>query len=246
MHSYTPAGQLETGYDQQQHPIANPDSPQLQNLLAASKNAPTGCGQLQFFGEYLHAFEDTFSHRNPDNIPFDAVWTAPILGTQFGIGHGLYDSNPDYTWNVQMGCGLAGCYNWNNNAARTLEMESEVFEKLKAYGDPGKAQDWKDVQKVAEAFNAIQEREKDKTDFKDKFDKLNQALADWNYKAVNEDQTTRAIDLSISDPKNLGKDRYDRTEAEANRNKNLCDKDGKRLKQDDYPGTILPTTECPK
>ncbi|MFZ6864508.1 DUF6765 family protein, partial [Undibacterium sp. Ji67W] len=226
--------------------VANPDSPQLQNLLAASKNAPTGCGQLQFFGEYLHAFEDTFSHRNPDNIPFDAVWTAPILGTQFGIGHGLYDSNPDYTWDVQKGCGVAGCYNWNNNAARTLEMEKEVFAKLQKFGDSSKARSWEEVSVIANEFNHIEEREEDKKDFEKKFKKLNDALAAWDYQAVNKDQSKRAIDLSISDPKNLGKDRYDRTEAEANRNKNLCDKDGKRLKQDDYPGTILPTTECPK
>ena len=219
--------------------VANPDSPQLQNLLAASKNAPTGCGQLQFFGEYLHAFEDTFSHRNPDNIPFDAVWTAPILGTQFGIGHGLYDSNPDYTWNVQMGCGVAGCYNWNNNAARTLEMEKEVFEKLKAYGDPGKAQDWEDVKKIAEAFNAIQEREKDSKNFEEKFKKLNQTLAAWGYQAMKTDGSKRAIDLFTDD-------QYKESLGETKRNQNLCDKDGKRLKQDDYPGTILPTTECTK
>jgi len=141
---------------------------------------------------------------------------------------------------------VAGCYNWNNNAARTLEMEKEVFAKLQKFGDSSKARSWEEVSVIANEFNHIEEREEDGKNFKDKFKKLNDALAAWQYLAVNEDKSTRAIDLSISDKKNLGKDRYDRTEAEANRNKNLCDKDGKRLKQDDYPGTILPTTECQK
>jgi RHS repeat-associated protein len=219
--------------------ITGPSSPQLTNLLNASEKAPTHCGQLQFFGEYLHAFQDTFSHRNPDNIPFDAVWTAPILGTQFGIGHGLYDSNPDYTWNVQNGCGIAGCFNWNNNASRTLEMESEVFYKLKTtFGDSAKAMSWDEVKAVVDQFNNIEEREKDGNNFKHKFDLLNKTLAAWGYQAVNDDKSTRAIDL-------FGQDQYDKGKGEENRNKNLCDKDNTRLKQWDYAGTILPGTECP-
>jgi hypothetical protein len=219
--------------------ITGPSSAQLDNLLGASQKAPTRCGQLQFFGEYLHAFEDTFSHRDPNNIPFDAVWTAPILGTQFGIGHGLYDSNPDYTWNVQNGCGIAGCYNWDNNASRTLEMEAEVFYKLKTqFKGSGKAMDWPDVKKVVEQFNVIEESEGDKKGFKDKFKKLNETLAAWGYKATNADGSERAIDLFTDD-------QYTKEKGAEYRDKNLCDKDGKRLKQWDYLGTILPGTECP-
>ncbi|GAC1421132.1 MAG: hypothetical protein NVSMB6_22790 [Burkholderiaceae bacterium] len=219
--------------------ITGPSSPQLTNLLAASDKAPTRCGQLQFFGEYLHTFRDTFSHRNPENIPFDAVWTVPVLGTQFGIGHGLYDSNPDYTWNVQNGCGLAGCFNWNNNASRTLEMESEVFYKLKTkFGNNIKARSWDEVKAVVDEFNNIEEREKDSKNFEEKFKRLNKALAAWGYQAVNDDKSTRAIDL-------FDKDQYDSGQGAKNRDKYLCDKDNKRLKQGDFTGTILPGTECP-
>ena len=45
---------------------------------------------MQFFGEYLHAFEDTFAHRDQDNDPF---------GVNAGAGHGTHGSHPDYTYN---------------------------------------------------------------------------------------------------------------------------------------------------
>ena len=95
------------------------------------------------------------------------------------------------------------------------------------------------MQKVAEAFNAFQEREDDGNKFNKKFDKLNQALAAWGYQAMKADGSEREIDLFTDD-------QYKESLGETKRNQNLCDKDGKRLKQDDYPGTILPTTECTK
>lgn len=52
------------------------------------------CGNLdlsmQFFGEYLHAYEDTFAHRNNENIPY---------GVNGGFGHALGGTNPDHTYN---------------------------------------------------------------------------------------------------------------------------------------------------
>ncbi|MET3120335.1 RHS repeat-associated protein, partial [Undibacterium sp. GrIS 1.8] len=59
--------------------IQNPSSPQLQALYSyAVPKIEGGCAlvnntSLQFMGEYLHAFEDTFAHRKADNTPFDAV-----------------------------------------------------------------------------------------------------------------------------------------------------------------------------
>ena len=203
-------------------------SPQLSNLLNASINAPTTCGRLQFFGEYLHAFEDTFSHRNKDNKPYDAE------KFDMGIGHGFDLSNPDYTYDDANG--------WNMRSARTLAMEEQVFNALLAkYGDPAAAKNWHDIQAVVAEFNAIQESEESEgaVKFQKKFELLDQKLAEWGYQATNLDGSKQAIDL-------FKDDQYNKDNGETNRIKNLCDKDGKRLKQEDYPGTILPTTECQK
>jgi len=88
-------------------------------------------------------------------------------------------------------------------------------------------------------FNAIKEDEDNKKGFEDKFTLLNQKLAEWGYQATNLDGSKQAIDL-------FKDDQYNKDNGETNRIKNLCDKDGNRLKQEDYPGTILPTTECQK
>ena len=217
--------------------IKNPNSTQLNNLQGASNNAPTNCAKLQLFGEYLHAFEDTFAHRDRDNVPY---------GVNNGFGHGLSEgSHPDYTYDDAPN--VTGPLSWHVRADRTLEMEKEVFEKLKGLGGKNKVMDWdKDVKQIVEEFNAIHEDEGDNQKFAEKFKKLNQTLEAWNYQALNNDNSVRAIDLSMNDQDKPGLDSYDITQAEKNRIKNLCDKNGKRLKVDSYPGTILPKTECPK
>ncbi len=114
--------------------------------MNASLNAPTTCGRLQFFGEYLHAFEDTFSHRNKENKPYDAE------KFEMGIGHGFDLSNPDYTYDDANG--------WSMRSARTLAMEEQVFNTLLAnHGDTAAAKNWNEIQAVVTEFNAIQESE---------------------------------------------------------------------------------------
>jgi hypothetical protein len=54
-------GELQSYIDRR---YKDPINPQLSRLNAAANNALTRCGRAQFFGEYLHAFEDTFSHRD--------------------------------------------------------------------------------------------------------------------------------------------------------------------------------------
>jgi len=201
-------------------------SAQLANLIGASEKAPTGCGQLQFFGEYLHAFEDTFSHRQKNNKPYDA------LDFGLGIGHGLDGHEPDYTYDNDSN-------GWNMRSARTLVMEEEVFNKLKSqFGDSTKAMSWDKVKAVADEFNKTHEDESDKNNFKVKLKILNDALV--GYTVINPDKSTRAIDLT-----DVEKDKYEKGLGDTNRNKNLCDKDGQRLKQWDYAGTMLPGTVCP-
>lgn len=90
----------------------NPVNPQLTRLSGYALSAPTICGKAQLYGEYLHAFQDTFAHRDAENIPYSYVG-GHVAGFHF----------PDHTYN----------YNeWIYNEARTLEMEKEVFTKFKA------------------------------------------------------------------------------------------------------------------
>ena len=91
--------------------VINPVNPQLARLSGYALNAPTTCSKSQFYGEYLHAFEDTFAHRDAENFPYEAR-----------LGHLAGGHNPDHTYNV------AG---WAFNESRTLEMEQEVFAKFK-------------------------------------------------------------------------------------------------------------------
>jgi RHS repeat-associated protein len=211
--------------------ITKHSSTQLDQLLDAAKKAPTRCASLQFFGEYLHTFEDTFAHRDRNNVPF---------GVNNGFGHGSNGSNPDYTYDDAPD--VTGPLSWHVRADRTLKMEEEVFRKLQAYGDPAKAKSWDEVRIVAEHFNKIQESEDNKspdnrTELKEKITFLNAALA--SYTVTNVDGITGSINLN-------GMDRYDASQGAINRDKYLCDKEGNRLTPEDYPGTILPTTDCPK
>jgi hypothetical protein len=90
----------------------NPTSPQLANLLR-----PTGysflseCQRVQFFGEYLHTFADTFSHRDSDNAPYG-----------YRLGHLSANHDADQTFNIR---------EFQRNEARTFEMELEVFNLFK-------------------------------------------------------------------------------------------------------------------
>jgi hypothetical protein len=211
--------------------ITKHSSTQLDQLLDAAKKAPTRCASLQFFGEYLHTFEDTFAHRDRNNVPY---------GVNNGFGHGSNGSSPDYTYDDAPD--VTGPLSWHVRADRTLKMEEEVFRKLQAYGDPVKAKSWDEVKAVAEEFNKIQESEDNKspdnlTGLKEKITFLNAALA--SYTVTNVDGITESINLD-------GMDRYDTSQGRINRDKYLCDKEGNRLTPEDYPGTILPTTDCPK
>ena len=205
--------------------INNPSNPQLDRLIAAVQRAPTRCASLQFFGEYLHAFEDTFAHRNYKNEP---------IAVKGGIGHFGNWEEPDKTYN---GWGIDSVWPWvnyNTREARTLEMEKEVFAKMEAFKAPtSKAVSLSQLEPILKQFNAIKESG---TDFGDKIKKLNDALKQFGITQPN----GQAIDLT-----NPESGAYKLNQAEKNRNQFLCDKNGKRLNQTDYQGTILPKGSVP-
>ncbi|QYG06665.1 RHS repeat-associated core domain-containing protein [Janthinobacterium sp. PAMC25594] len=86
--------------------IVNPGSPQLARLLNASNFAKTdpnaNChSSAQLFGEYLHALEDTFAHRDR----FNNSYSATTFG--LGAGHLTGGEHPDYSFNHDV-VGLPG------------------------------------------------------------------------------------------------------------------------------------------
>jgi RHS repeat-associated protein len=91
--------------------ILNPTNPQLTRLRSYAMNAINRCQQAQFYGEYLHAYEDTFAHRDPSNTSY-----SPEFG-HLGGRH-----SPDLTYNTP---------GWTVNARRTYEMEAAVFRSLR-------------------------------------------------------------------------------------------------------------------
>lgn len=225
---------ITTGSDLQSYVdrrIVMPASPQLQRLLDASNFAKTdpnaNClSSAQLFGEYLHAFEDTFAHRDRFNEPYAATTGG------LGIGHLMGSKDPDYTYNHPT-LEIAGIpiAPWDNNEARTLEMETEVFSKLKAFSNPANHQESSinTITYTLKVFNAFQASE-ESANIGDKVAILNNALQYLGYSG---------IDLTYQQ----GRDAYSDNQAATNRDDALS-----RLTPSDYVGTILPrgTSPLPK
>jgi hypothetical protein len=197
--------------------------------------------ELQFFGEYLHAFQDTFGHRDANNIPIDV---------QNGIGHGSYDSNPDYTYNhvaLFDFLPLPGHVNWNNNEARTLQMEKEIFAKMKQFAT---GQDVISAEKISEKafyeflaeFNDLEEDEGNKKYVKgDNSNPLRPKAPSGAKIKLLQDTLNKWFGTGVIDITNFNNAAYNETEAANNRNNFLC-VNGKPLDQKVYEGTILPTS----
>ncbi|MES2205904.1 MAG: hypothetical protein V4525_03795 [Pseudomonadota bacterium] len=93
----------------------------------------------------MHAFEDTFGHRNQNNN---------TISVNDGFGHGGYGSDPDYTYNH-----FSFPLIWKYNENRTIEMEKEVYEKIKSEFNLKNAPTFNTFQSDLEKFNAIRENE---------------------------------------------------------------------------------------
>ncbi len=223
-------------------------SAQLNRLLAASVEAgvsrdpsesePKGkeanpCAKFQFLGEYIHAFADTFSHRNRLDLPFDAL----VIGQ--GVGHGLHLSEPDYTYND----GVNSNISWETREARTLAAEKAVFNKLTEYGT-GKGVSWEQVEGTVIAFNQILEHGEDE-DMPRKKALLEAKLNDLlNNLLIDPRRLDGSVITSINftDVKTKPEkfDGFSASLAASTRTKNLAG-----LKESDYPGTCLPGgTKC--
>jgi len=189
-----------------------PDNPQLRRLMNASNKAPTPCAKAQFFGEFLHAFEDTFAHRTQTNEP---------IKLNLNTGHLWWGHSPDVTYNHYVSSPEKWFFinepgDWNQNEDRTLEMEKEVFEKLKDYANKNGAkaavqpnENFSDLKVFLEAWNA------EKNDYAKILMLNNQLMIGYGIDpmpAFNKDCAGAKRDAFIGG-----------------------------LKQNDYDGTILPT-----
>ncbi len=151
----------QDGWDRSSNPVdryLNPQNPQITALheyatTSASRTPetePTPCARAQLYGEYLHAFMDTFSHRDANNVPYGARG-----------GHLSGGENPDNTYNHVDMFGR----NWQYNEARTVAMERAVFEQLQrdfgrqAVDRDGFPIDWSYMEVTLQEFNRDQTTE---------------------------------------------------------------------------------------
>ncbi|MFP6819696.1 DUF6765 family protein, partial [Acinetobacter sp.] len=144
--------------------------PQLKTLTK-NYNKAAECGNLnlsmQFFGEYLHAFEDTFAHRDQNNDPF---------GVNIGVGHGTHGSHPDYTYNhdakFNLPNNLVGYDSWSVNETRSAIAQEQTYKKLVEYrrnilkipDSQTKTVPWNQLKAYLAIYNAIPDNLEPKKD----------------------------------------------------------------------------------
>lgn len=181
-------------------------------------------------GEFLHAFMDTYGHRDRDNVP---------IGINAGAGHLAYGHDPDLTYNHTnpirgRGGAIVGQDRWNNNEARTLTMEQNTYNQIVLYMTQqnfyasgraaGEAMDFTALMSTLTTFNRTPEDEHNTDGFNTNASLKREALDDF----------LRKNGLPPIPP-------YDVYLACENRKVNLGG-----LSQAAYPGAILGTpSTCP-
>jgi RHS repeat-associated protein len=165
--------------------LQNPGNPQITRLrTAANTNLrtsanPSGsspCMRVQLFGEFLHAFQDTFGHRDQNNAP---------INVNGGLGHLAYGHEPDRTYNdtTYITAFPSAIGDWSNREARTLQMERETFAQIQrnfgttASDRNGMPVEFSDIQAALQRFNGTRENDGDGTGFDGKQRILNEELA---------------------------------------------------------------------
>jgi RHS repeat-associated protein len=232
---------------------------QLFKLFTAYDKAPADCAKRVFFGEMLHALADTFSHADENNTPYKGVQIFNL-----GLGHGLNDSDPDYTFNhwghgaivnklfgnVQPGPNN-GATHWATNADRTLLAEQAMFDQFTSQSTWARSGGvgFVDIQDTLIAFNATGESEQydyvfnlDGTHTRTKHADVDHGdVTAINFyfakklDILNSKLKALGFDIDLTDP-NWG---YSAVTAAQARDKALGN-----LKCADYPGVILPAGKC--
>ena len=219
--------------------ILNPTSSQLDNLWKPAFDGMLSvCTRSQLFGEYMHAFADTFSHRDQKNVPFYFTSTA---------GHGLYNHDPDQTYNIR---------DFQNNEMRTLEMAKETFQWMQSFGGSAASVSWDVLAPMVTSFSIIGKQEgvnanrwqdlTNTTDFearKQRESKSKQQFLDQQLQMLGLGRLTPAVADKDGNLKLL---EYDKAFAQYQRSKNLRGlahlihtQSGKRA----FEGILLPSDQ---
>ncbi|MEZ5652496.1 MAG: DUF6765 family protein [Burkholderiaceae bacterium] len=221
-------------------PLSNPNSPQLERLMSAALANDDPCARAHLLGEFVHAFQDTFSHRDESNRPYSP--TDPILN--LGVGHGADMHDPDWTFNhtnrqwfeaVPAPSGVAwvphidtpdgqariNYSDWNVNEDRTLQMERDLHALLSRFGDANQAVPFEMIEDVLRDFNATREWDREGINhaesFPGKLSILEGELEALGYQV--DSSTVRFLSGPNGEPATA---QYNRQRAIDNRNSALC------------------------
>jgi len=219
--------------------LANPSSPQLDRLMNAALGGANPCAQAHLLGEFVHAFQDTYSHRDHENRPYDPV----VDFLSLGLGHLRHMHDPDWTFNhinsirpepvmLPTGIGVIPRYetpdgsprfsyvDWNVNEDRTLQMERDLHALLSKFGNPRDAVPFEMIEDTLREFNATQEWQRhgqaDAVSFPRKLEMLEMELELIGYEIDSE--RVRFVSRGNSDATVP----YRRGDAEANRTMAVC------------------------
>jgi len=103
--------------------VWEPLNDQTSTLLGYATNADNPCLKAQFFGEFMHAYQDTFGHRDRDNVPYAAF-----------LGHAIAGTQPDLTYNDPYDYdGSPLTHGWYVRETRTFLMEQAVFAQMQTF-----------------------------------------------------------------------------------------------------------------
>lgn len=167
-------------YAYEQNRVNSPWNPQLQLLLnAANSSGNRSCTKIELVGNLLHAYEDTFGHRDQLDDP---------INVNGGLGHLVYGHEADKTYNEAGVVETNPAYylasgDWVYRESRTLEMEKEVFGmiqmefNLTAQNATGKVITFDSIAPLLAQFNHIHENEAENPNFSQKLQLLNWLLA---------------------------------------------------------------------
>jgi RHS repeat-associated protein len=215
----------------------NAGNAQTKVLRSYAMDATTECAKQQFYGEFLHAYMDTYAHRNEVNVPY-----GPVGGHV--LTRGLPGHAPDttYDWLERPDIKGAATGNFRFQNEKAIAMEESVFNLLKK--DVGRASNfvigpplaWTDVRDTLIAFNAI-EVSGDIGNFK--------GLYGGPGKEINLSELAEAK-LAVLE-KALAKfgfgsiPKYVKESARTARKNNLLDEKGRPFLSVDFPKAILST-----
>ena len=100
------------------------------------------CARAQLYGEFVHAFQDSYSHRfegTLDSPKYSANEPIPLWNWRGGLGHALLGHEPDLTYNhividenyanedMLEGLQSVDTRKWTHNEARALKMQEELW-----------------------------------------------------------------------------------------------------------------------